>query len=292
MFKIYDGRDYFYQWDLNRKLIVNDDSIKEVHFCNRTEDCSLVSEVYTENGINLVNVPNILLQKCFCVYVYGYDGESTKYSANFNVLSRSKPADYVYTETEVKTWAAMEQTIADLEKSLSKYQLKIKTLTALNSSDAIKVWELETGIYRISGYMVTEIENGVPGNALNFDSDSLLIVNKKYSGGNIKYTWCVFGEFVNHYISGYVPIKCGSFFVNKSGKITSQQWNIQGENIVQDIASNANNSGTYPSTKAVAEYVANIKPDNTEELELIAALVGDVTSVQEELEIAANMIGG
>ena len=32
MFKIYDGREQFYQWDLDRKLIVEDAAITEVHF--------------------------------------------------------------------------------------------------------------------------------------------------------------------------------------------------------------------------------------------------------------------
>ena len=40
MFKILDGREYFYQWDLNQKLIVEDDSINEVHFSNRTDGWS------------------------------------------------------------------------------------------------------------------------------------------------------------------------------------------------------------------------------------------------------------
>lgn len=29
MFKIFDGRDKFYQWDLDRKLIVEDPEVKE-----------------------------------------------------------------------------------------------------------------------------------------------------------------------------------------------------------------------------------------------------------------------
>lgn len=104
MFKILDGREQFYQWDLNRKLLVQDASITEVHFCNRTEECSLVVEVV--DGV--ANVPNILLQDNFRIKVYGYDGEATKHSATFGVIARSKPADYVYTETEVKRWEDLE----------------------------------------------------------------------------------------------------------------------------------------------------------------------------------------
>lgn len=118
MFKIYDGRDAFYQWDVNRKLIVNDDSINQVHFCNRTDNCSLVCEVYDENGLRLVDVPNALLTMDWRINVYGYDKEYTKHSAIFNVVSRSKPDDYVYTEEEVKKWEELEQRINELENNL------------------------------------------------------------------------------------------------------------------------------------------------------------------------------
>ena len=63
MFKILDGRSEFYQWDLNRKLIVDDASMKEVHFCNRTGECSLVRDVYEVNGVYVADVPNLLLQE-------------------------------------------------------------------------------------------------------------------------------------------------------------------------------------------------------------------------------------
>ena len=113
MFKILDGREQFYQWDINRKLLVQDASITEVHFCNRTEECSLVVEVV--DGV--ANVPNILLQDSWKIKVFGYDGEATKHSATFGVIARSKPADYVYTETEVKRWEEYGERIAALEEA-------------------------------------------------------------------------------------------------------------------------------------------------------------------------------
>lgn len=116
MFKIYDGRDSFFQWDLEQKLIIEDASINEVHFCNRTDDCSLVCEVYDENGLRVVNVPNILLQDNWAINVYAYCTNYTKYSATFKVNKRSKPEDYMYTETEVKTWDELEQRVAALEE--------------------------------------------------------------------------------------------------------------------------------------------------------------------------------
>ncbi len=108
MFKIYDGREHFYQWDSDRKLIVEDPTITEVHFCNRTDNCSLVCETFVEDGITLVNVPNILLQTDWKIHVYAYDGSYTKHDECYEVKSRTKPADYIYTETEVKNFETLE----------------------------------------------------------------------------------------------------------------------------------------------------------------------------------------
>jgi len=117
MFRIEDGREHFYQWDLNRRVIVEDSSITQVHFCNKTDNCSLVVDVYEENGVYLADVPNILLQTDWKINVYGYDKEYTKHCNVFKVQNRTKPADYVYTETEVKSWEDLEERISELENS-------------------------------------------------------------------------------------------------------------------------------------------------------------------------------
>ena len=116
MFKIYDGRSHFYQWDLDRKLIVEDSTINQVHFCNRTGECSLIREVYDAEGLRLVDVPNVLLQTDWRINVYGYDVNYTKYDATFEVCKRSKPDDYVYTDEEVHHWNELEARIDQIEE--------------------------------------------------------------------------------------------------------------------------------------------------------------------------------
>ena len=116
MFRIEDGREHFYQWDTNRRLIVSDPEIIEVHFCNRTDDCSLVCETYVEDDVTLVDVPNILLQTDWKIRVYAYDGNYTKHDACYEVKSRTKPADYIYTETEVKNYEEYELRLQELEE--------------------------------------------------------------------------------------------------------------------------------------------------------------------------------
>lgn len=125
MFSIADGREHFYQWDLNRQIAIEDPDITEVHFCNKTDDCSLVVEVDeiaadTLDGQHFsyrtANVPNILLQNDFPIRVYAYCGDGyTKIEKVFKVISRTKPSDYIYTETEIKKYEDFENRLKALE---------------------------------------------------------------------------------------------------------------------------------------------------------------------------------
>ena len=117
MFKIYDGRSQFYQWDIDRKVIVEDATINEVHFCNRTDECSLICEVYDLDGLRVANVPNILLQDNWRINVYAYDTNYTKHCEVFEVVKRSKPADYIYTETEIKNYDDLAARVDEIEKN-------------------------------------------------------------------------------------------------------------------------------------------------------------------------------
>lgn len=102
MLKIYDGRESFYQWDGNRKLIISNPEVDEVHFCNRTGDCSLVCAVYDFEGFRVADVPNILLQTAWPIKAYAFcEGCYTQDSAVFKVIARTQPTDYVYEETQV-----------------------------------------------------------------------------------------------------------------------------------------------------------------------------------------------
>lgn len=117
MFRIYDGREQFFQWDLDRKLIVEDASITEVHFCNRTAECALPVATYKEGNLTLVNVPNLILQESFRMNVYAYDGKHTKHAARFEIVPRSKPDTYVYTETEIKSWDDLFERVTQIEEN-------------------------------------------------------------------------------------------------------------------------------------------------------------------------------
>jgi hypothetical protein len=119
MFKIYGDRPELWQWDTGQKLIVEDASINEVHFHDGLNSQALVCEVYELDGLRVVNIPNVVLQdncdmKIF-TFVKDNDGGYTKHSATIKVNRRSRPADYVYTETEVKNYEDLEKRIQVLE---------------------------------------------------------------------------------------------------------------------------------------------------------------------------------
>lgn len=117
MFNILDGRKHFYQWDLDRKLIVVDKSIEEVHFSNHREGEALICKTYRHGDVLLVDVPNILLQDNWRIVAYAYDENYTKHQEEFEVIKRSKPADYVYTETEIKNYDDLVERIEQIEEN-------------------------------------------------------------------------------------------------------------------------------------------------------------------------------
>lgn len=129
MFKIYDGREHFYQWDMDRKLIVEDHSIAAVHFCNRTASCSITRHCYEVNGIWLVDVPNLCLQESYRLKVYGFsENRYTNVYEHFDVVARARPEDYVYTEKEVACWEDINERLTALEDNPVSEEYLIETI--------------------------------------------------------------------------------------------------------------------------------------------------------------------
>ena len=188
MFQIENGREHFFQWDANQRLIVNDPSISEVHFYNGTEDNALVCEVYEENNRRVVNVPNILLQDSWVIHAYAYLNDYTKVEERFKVIARAKPANYVYTETEVLNYNTLADRIDNVnnnisasvedyltknpvEVDLSNYALKseIPTNVSAFTNDAgyltehqdLSGYALKTEIPNVSSYQTAEQVNAL-----------------------------------------------------------------------------------------------------------------------------------
>ena len=53
-------KNKFYQWDLERTLEIVDNIVTEVHFKKFTDNKLYVCEVYDNNGVRVVDIPNVL----------------------------------------------------------------------------------------------------------------------------------------------------------------------------------------------------------------------------------------
>lgn len=171
----YNGERYFWQWDIGRKLIVNDTVCCQVHFCNKTDDCALVCEVYEIDGKRVVDVPNILLQTAHPItaftYAVGNDGRITTNSILFKVIARNKPDTYVYTETEVESYEILKERLDEIEKNgVSAEQIAIAVEKYLNENPIDTGVDFETdetlilkdGILSVNTTNNMEQDNSLP----------------------------------------------------------------------------------------------------------------------------------
>ena len=149
VFKIYDGRTNFWQWDTKQKLIVLDDRVTEVRFSNRDMEHSKRRPVYTDNnGVRICNVPDLLLQlpKNLIAYacIKNEDGTcSTIKAVKFAVFQQPIPTDYVCEQDAVVENILMKiEVLESLLKDIEAGKQEFTKFT--NMVDAAK-WAVENG---------------------------------------------------------------------------------------------------------------------------------------------------
>lgn len=109
-----------YQWDLDRKVEIEleeNEAIDEINFFNPKGDTAYVVEPRIENGLVLVDIPNILLQEAVAIHMYTVKCDQTTAECVLRVRPRQKPSDYVYTETEVLSYKALDERLKVIEKN-------------------------------------------------------------------------------------------------------------------------------------------------------------------------------
>lgn len=131
-----------YQWDTDRQIeFTNTEglAVDEVHFSNSY----MVKALVVEPQGTTANIPNILLQYAVPVKIYVVahteNGKHVTFTAQFEVNNRTRPSDYVYTETEVKRYETLEERIKKIEDNggvadLSGYLKKAELNTAIDSA--------------------------------------------------------------------------------------------------------------------------------------------------------------
>jgi hypothetical protein len=132
IFKIYDGRTNFWQWDTNQKLIVLDDRITEVHFSNRDMNHSIPRQVYEKDDMRMCNIPDIVLQLPRNLVAYAYADGATIKSVKFAVIKRPIPEGYVMNQED------------DIDEKLTEIDIR---LDALSESKADNIYYDEDGKY-------------------------------------------------------------------------------------------------------------------------------------------------
>ena len=175
MLEIYDGRTHFWQWDTGQRLKVEvTGHACEVHFRDPNGRVALVVDTYTLDGQTVANVPNILLQSTESVlaWVYVCEGdECTKHETRFAVYPRQKPADYVYTETEVLTYRRLEKRIDEIEANGVSDEQVEKAVTRYLDENPINpgvqfetdnTLTLKDGILSVNTADVVERDNTLP----------------------------------------------------------------------------------------------------------------------------------
>lgn len=136
---IKDDRKKFFQWDINQKIVVENEEAIEVHFTNTATTEALICEIYVEDGLRVANVPNILLQDYWNITAFAVCDICTREVAVFEVEKRAKPTDYVYTETEVKTWDRLEEEITNAINSLNEAETnRAKAEIERNANEALR----------------------------------------------------------------------------------------------------------------------------------------------------------
>lgn len=147
-----------YQWDLDRKMIVTDETtVSEIHFANIGDSMALQVEPKEVDGQTIVNIPNELLQTSRNLVAYVFVDNQTVQKFIFEVNSRPKPAGYVYTESEILKWNSLDDRIKALEESgggVEDYDQLINTPIKNVKSDQenmVAIRDLASGVYRLSG---------------------------------------------------------------------------------------------------------------------------------------------
>lgn len=117
---IADSNGILYQWDTGQRVLVAGASVGDRADFSIGGTGPLSVALYEDGGRVYADIPNILLQTAGDIAVYICTAEGTEQETiaarTFRVYARPKPEDYVYTETEVLTYSALESRVSALEQ--------------------------------------------------------------------------------------------------------------------------------------------------------------------------------
>lgn len=152
-----DGRTELWQWDTGRKIVVDDNSVSEVHYSKYSSTQAITRPVI--NG--KAEIPNYLLQDTHAVTVYAYSGSIengyTMAEKTFDVAKKPKPANYVETEEDKAILVKLKAEIGDLSELYT--EAKDNLVSAINEAAASGM-EIEMPFYEEDvGNVLTQVKS-------------------------------------------------------------------------------------------------------------------------------------
>jgi hypothetical protein len=164
-----------YQWEVGRQIEIipiRDMRVNSVHFANYGDAEALVVKPKEENGILVADIPNILLQNGSKLIAHSVnvstDCVETLRECVFSVRQRAKPSDYVYTETEVWNYKALEARMQAMEENLDEQVASsIEKYLEENPIDGVKfetdsTLTLKDGVLSVNTTDQMEQDNTLP----------------------------------------------------------------------------------------------------------------------------------
>jgi hypothetical protein len=212
-----------------------------VHFSNAITPNALVVEVVEGTA----NIPNILLQNDFDIKAFGYCGQSVRESYIINVIGRTKPDDYIYTETELKTWETLKTDVETVKEDVETLKTDVETVKEetqensllLNTKPGLKFANGEIFNDYIRNYSendyshaegtgtrasgkVFKVINAVP----YLDNTGYIELDSK-QGIEIGMIYSIVGEAAHHHCGKVIEIDKGSAYIKVENFPTNYQRN-------------------------------------------------------------------
>lgn len=185
MIDLEHGRRYLNQWDLDRRVRIDNfppGTWVEIYHLIDGKSSALVVEAYEEAGRVYANIPNALLQTFgylrICVRPSATDTEHAPEEKDIKVVRTEKPEGYIYSETKTLSWADMDRRIKELEKTINGLELSNKaprigevTLLAQNWVGDDNLYSQVVTIDGVTPYSQVDLTPGVEQLAIFYDKD-------------------------------------------------------------------------------------------------------------------------
>lgn len=128
--------DFLYQWDVNRYVVLTDiEAGTALHFTNSDLDNAFVMASEEKDNRVICDIPNQILTYDKDIIIFVYDGDKTIFSRKIHLISRAKPDDYIYEETELLNISKLSKEIQELRDSMANSLRLEDNILSLNSNE-------------------------------------------------------------------------------------------------------------------------------------------------------------